>query len=70
MSEELNMNLGTKWMVISILAVSLAFFYFTYNLTGLRLFVGSVLLFFVPFYIILDSFELSIEEKLIFPFFL
>lgn len=70
MSEKLKMRLGIKELTILILIVSFAFFYFTYNWIGLRLFIGSLLLFFVPFYIFLDSFDLAVEEKLIFSFFI
>lgn len=70
MSGKLKIKLGSKEMVILILIVSLSFFYFSYSWIGLRLFIGSLLMFFAPFYIILDSFDLAIEEKLIFSFFI
>jgi hypothetical protein len=70
MSETLKIKLGTKELTILILIIALAFFYFNYSWTGLRLLIGPLLLFFVPFYIFLDSFNLPTEEKLIFPFFI
>lgn len=70
MSEEINMKFGNRELIILVLIASAAFFYFTYNTIGLRLFLGSLLLFFIPFYLILDAFDLPVEEKLIFPFFI
>ena len=70
MSEQTNLKIGIKEMIILILIISLAFFYFNYSWTGVRLIIGSLLLFFIPFYIFLDSFDLTIGEKLIFSFFI
>lgn len=64
------MKFGIKELVILVLAVSFAFFYFSYSWTGVRLFAGALLLFFVPFYLFLDSFDLALGEKLIFSFFI
>jgi hypothetical protein len=70
MSDSLNIKFGTKELMFLILLVSAIFFFINYELVGLRLFVGAFLLYFLPFYIFLDSFDLALEEKLIFSFFI
>ena len=70
MQEENKIKFGTKELIILILIVSCVFFYLNYSFTGLRLFAGSLLLFFVPFYVFLDSFDITTGEKLIFSFFI
>ncbi|MFH1827825.1 MAG: hypothetical protein ABH824_01050 [Nanoarchaeota archaeon] len=70
MSDNLKLKFGMKELIILILLISSIFFFINYKMTGLRLFIGSFLLFFLPFYIFLDSFDLPIEEKLIFSFFI
>ena len=70
MSDRTRIKIGIKELIILILIISLAFFYFNYSWTGTRLLIGALLLFFVPFYLFLDSFDLTIGEKLIFSFFI
>ena len=47
----------------------LAFFYFILGFSGMMAVLGIVLLFIVPFYLILDNFDLGQDEKLVFSFF-
>lgn len=70
MPEEIKLKIGTKEIAIIIIVIAAVFFFVIYSWIGLRLFFGILLLFFLPFYIILDSFELKLEEKLIFSFFI
>ena len=70
MSDKTKLKIGTRELVSLILIFSIVFFYFNYSWIGVRLIIGSLLLFFIPFYIFLDSFDLTIGEKLIFSFFI
>lgn len=69
-SEKLKIKFGTKELIILVLLISAIFFFWAYRWTGIRLFVGIILLYILPFYIFLDSFDLTLEEKLIFSFFI
>ena len=52
------------------LAVIMIFFYFILGFSGMMAALGIILLFIVPFYLLLDNFELSQDEKIIFSFFI
>lgn len=52
------------------IVVILAFFYFILGFSGMMAVLGIILLFIVPMYLILDNFELSQDEKIVFSFFL
>lgn len=52
-----------------IMAVILVFFYFILGFSGMMSALGIILLFIVPFYLILDNFDLSQDEKIVFSFF-
>ena len=51
-------------------AVILAFFYFILGFSGMMAALGIMLLFIAPTYFILDNFELSQDEKIVFAFFI
>ena len=53
-----------------IMAVILVFFYFVLGFSGMMSALGIILLFIVPFYLILDNFDLGQDEKIIFSFFI
>lgn len=53
-----------------ITAVILVFFYFILGFSGMMSALGIILLFIVPFYLILDNFDLSQDEKIVFSFFI
>jgi len=53
-----------------IMAVILVFFYFILGFSGMMSALGIILLFIVPFYLILDNFDLGQDEKIIFSFFI
>ena len=53
-----------------IMAVILVFFYFILGFSWIISALGIILLFIVPFYLILDNFDLGQDEKIIFSFFI
>lgn len=53
-----------------ILAIVLAFFYMILGASGMIAILGIVLFFVVPFYLILNNFELEQDEKLVLSFFI
>ena len=53
-----------------IMAVILVFPYFLLGFSGMMSALGIILLFIVPFYLILDNFDLGQDEKIIFSFFI
>ena len=65
----MNSKNDNLWM-LGFLIVFLIFFTIKFGMTGLRTAGSIVLLFMVPFYLILNIFELSIGEKAIFSFFI
>ena len=60
-------NLGFIGIIV---AVILVFFYFILGFSGMMAVLGIILLFIVPFYLILDNFNLDQDEKIIFSFFI
>lgn len=60
-------NLGFIGIIV---AVILVFFYFILGFSGMMAALGIILLFIVPFYLILDNFNLDQDEKIIFSFFI
>ena len=51
-------------------AAMLLFFYFILGLSGMLSILGIMLLFIAPTYFILDNFNLSQDEKIVFAFFI
>ena len=60
-------NLGFIGIMVAIILV---FFYFILGFSGMMAALGIILLFIVPFYLILDNFDLSQDEKIVFSFFI
>ena len=60
-------NLGFIGIMV---VVILVFFYFILGFSGMMAVLGIILLFIVPFYLILDNFNLGQDEKIIFSFFI
>ena len=60
-------NLGFIGIIV---VVILVFFYFILGFSGMMAALGIILLFIVPFYLILDNFNLGQDEKIIFSFFI
>ena len=60
-------NLGFIGIMVAVIMV---FFYFILGFSGMMAVLGIILLFIVPFYLILDNFELRQDEKLVFSFFI
>ena len=51
-------------------ALTLVFFYSILGFSGMMAALGIILLFIVPFYLILDNFDLGQDEKIVFSFFI
>lgn len=68
------MNLKIKLddkTTVGIILVLIALFSFIFlGFTGFKVIFGMLLVFFLPFYLILDNFNLSRSEKIIFSFFI
>ncbi len=66
------MALNFKQTGFALLAAGLvlAFFYFVLGFSGMMTILGVMLLFILPFYMILDNFELDKDEKIVFAFFI
>jgi|TARA_Y100000310_G_C20703189_1_gene831999 apolipoprotein N-acyltransferase len=60
-------NLGFIGIIATVILV---FFYFILGFSGMMAVLGIILLFIVPFYLILDNFDLSQDEKIVFSFFI
>ena len=60
-------NLGFIGIIVGVILV---FFYFILGFSGMMAALGIILLFIVPFYLILDNFNLGQDEKIIFSFFI
>lgn len=63
-------KIRNKEIAISILALILLVMAVLFGFAGVKVIGSAILLFFLPFYLILDSFELELEEKIIFSFFI
>lgn len=60
-------NLGFIGIIVAVISV---FFYFILGFSGMMAVLGIILLFIIPFYLILDNFNLGEDEKIIFSFFI
>ena len=58
-------NIGFMGIIVLII---LAFFYMILGASGMMAVLGIVLFFVVPFYLMLNNFELEQDEKLVFSF--
>jgi apolipoprotein N-acyltransferase len=56
--------------MIGIGILIILFFLILFGTTGIRTIIGAFLFFFLPFYMILDNFNLEMSEKVIFSFFI
>lgn len=66
----LKIKLGNKITVLIILGLIALFSLIFLGFTGFKVMFGMLLVFFLPFYLILDNFNLSRSEKVIFSFFI
>jgi len=60
-------NLGFIGIMVAVIMV---FLYSILGFSGMMAALGIILLFIVPFYLILDNFNLGQDEKIVFSFFL
>lgn len=66
----MKIKLGNKITVLIILGLIALFSFVFLGFTGFKVLFGMLLVFFLPFYLILDNFNLSRSEKVIFSFFI
>jgi apolipoprotein N-acyltransferase len=66
----LKIKLGNKELIIGIGILMILFFQILFGITGVRTITGVFLFFFLPFYLILDNFNLERNEKIVFSFFM
>ena len=64
------MKLDNKLFAGIVLILIAAFFFIVFGMAGLRLALVGFAIFILPVYLILNNFDLTSEEKLIFSFFL
>ena len=64
------LKIGNREIAILAFVLIGAFSLIFFGLTGFRTIIGLIILFFLPFYIILDNFELDTDEKVFFSIFL
>jgi len=67
--EEHKSRFQDSWYISLVSFVVLLFYFIFFGLTGIRFVIGLFLLFFLPFYLILDNFDLTKSEKIVFAFF-
>ena len=60
-------NIGFIGIIVVVIMV---FFSFILGFSGMMAALGIILLFIVPFYLILDNFDLNQDEKIVFSFFI
>lgn len=65
---KIKLNDKTTIAIILILIASFSFIFLGF--IGFRVIFGILLMFFLPFYLILDNFNLSKSEKIVFSFFI
>jgi len=57
-------------LTIGVIIIVLLFFFILFGLPGLKLIIGIGLLYVLPFFLILDRFDLEKTEKIVFSFFI
>jgi|TARA_B100001971_G_C18194958_1_gene540890 hypothetical protein len=63
-------KIGNREFGIGILALIIIFSFILFGFTGVKVVGGAILLFFLPFYLILDNFDIEFGEKIVFSFFM
>ena len=66
----MKIKLDYKTTVGIILVLIALFSFIFFGFTGFKVIFGMLLVFFLPFYLILDNFNISRSEKVIFSFFI
>ena len=64
------MKLGNKELAIGVIGLVLLVSFILFGFTGVKVFGGTILLFFLPFYLIFDNFDIGLGEKVVFSFFI
>jgi len=63
------LKIGKREIIIGLIVLILLFFLILFGITGVRTILGT-LLFLIPCYLILNNFNLELDEKIIFSFFI
>lgn len=63
-------KIGNKEILIGVILVLLLFSFTLFGFTGVKVIAGSIILFFIPFYLILDKLDIETDEKIVFSFFI
>ncbi len=66
----MKIKFGNKETAILVILLVALFSFLFFGFTGFKVVMGFLLLFFLPFYIILDNFDLEMSEKVVFSFFI
>ncbi len=66
----MEVKFGNREAAILVIALTALFSFMLFGFTGFKVMMGFILLFFLPFYLILDNFDLEMGEKVIFSFFI
>jgi len=64
------LKLGNKELAIGVIGLVLLVSFILFGFTGVKVFGGTILLFFLPFYLIFDNFDIGLGEKVMFSFFI
>ena len=63
-------KIGNREFGIGILALIIIFSFILFGFIGVKVVLGAVVVFFLPFYLILDNFDIEFGEKIVFSFFM
>lgn len=66
----MKIRLNDKTTIVIILVLIALFSFIFFGFVGFKVIFGMLFVFFLPFYLILDNFNLSRSEKVIFAFFI
>lgn len=64
------LKIGNKELLIGSIALALIFAFALFNIVGVRVVSGMLIIFFLPFYLVVRSLNLENDEKIFFSFFL
>jgi hypothetical protein len=64
------LTIGNKELAIGMIGLVLLVSFILFGFTGVKVFGGTMLLLFLPFYLIFDNFDIGLGEKVVFSFFI
>jgi len=68
--EQNELKVGTREISIGILIAILLFSFMVYGTSGTKVVLTVLVLFFLPFFLILNNFDFTLGEKIMFAFFM